>query len=207
MATVTFGSPNVASAAMFATPSQSNIAYTNHRIQEFAQTMARYDPAMADRFMHDVNSMRASDEVRDAIALTNHVRSMFSEDAVRYLSTIGDIQNAPSQMRRYIMAHPEVRQLYIDDRIAGYGEDYEDTQPGAIGASHGDYCDAVSGVVQTQEDGTGLATIYHDVWGDVKLSALDKLRISRTWQGIDRYLEDIDDETVDLTDPENSLIG
>lgn len=116
------------------------------------------------------------------------VGSIWQSDEIRYLCTVGEFQWAPEKMRRYIMAQPEVRQMYHEQRLEGYEGWYKDAYPTDIGETHWDYRRVMNGVVVEGEgelDWTA-STYYED--GDYTLEPdmdfLDQVDVLDSWNTV-----------------------
>lgn len=73
---------------------------------------------------------------------------MFDPNTVRQLLNIADFQTAKPIMQRWVMAQPEIREMYHQQRIDGYNETYLDAQPSRVGMDHYDYRRATSDMIQ-----------------------------------------------------------
>ena len=106
---------------------------------------------------------------------------------IRPLLTVSDIQAAKPVMQRYIMALPELRRLYTQQRCDGYSDSYVDHQPGKIGDAHYDYCRVMNGMVQEFKDAEGNDTwkvvMYPDDLeeGDRELEMDEQCIIANVW--------------------------
>lgn len=97
-------------------------------------------------------SFTNSDAMRAARNALRKAGGLFQRDEIRSIWDLGDIQTAKPTMQRYIMAMPELRSLWQQQRIDGYSDTYVDMHPGAIGENHYDFRRMVNGVVQELVD-------------------------------------------------------
>ena len=95
--------------------------------------------AFIDHAKQIYETIQNSDAVRVAKAARRRLETMWSGNHIAELRTIGEWQNAPQVMQRFIMACPEIRTLYHKQLCDGYSDTYTDHQPGVIGAEHYDY--------------------------------------------------------------------
>lgn len=125
-------------------------------------------------------------------------------DFVRPLRTVDDMQLAPPTMIRYVMAEPYARTMYHQHQLAGYDEDYIDTQPGKVGNDHHEYRLVMDGIIQINEepDKNGDYQWHADTWLDEytedeqPLDFRDQLDIMETWGHLQRLIEKrLDDPT------------
>lgn len=192
MATVSYASPETSSLALFGQASHATMQYINQRASDFIGALSQSSAAAAEDFRARFGELTNGKMARAATALRNRVAGYFQEDAVRYLSTVGQIQNAPQQMVRWVMAHPGMRTLYQQDSIVGYGERYIDVDPGGVGKGHYDYRRATNGMLLKNDDGVYQATSYADkiLPDEVGLSVVEQASIIRTWAVLDEALEE-----------------
>lgn len=55
------------------------------------------------------------------------------------IDTIDQLQQAPVEYQPYLMANPEIRRLYLDGRVEGYVDTYDNSHGNDIGIRHKDY--------------------------------------------------------------------
>lgn len=123
-------------------------------------------------------------------AARRKVSNVFQQDVIRPLWDIEEIQQATLVMQRWIMAMPEIRKLYHDQRCDGFSTTYQDMQPDVIGRKHYDYRCVLNGLAQTEEDGTLKITYFYDEEhpDDATLSLEDKKDITNTWEYVRYFL-------------------
>lgn len=128
-----------------------------------------------------------------AQAVVRTVDNMWMDDVIQPLYEIGHYQHAPQQMVRWLMAEPNIRQLYHNGEAEGYGERYVDANPGMIGEDHHDWQVVMDGVVEEDEDGHDMSTEYfyesnpqYDPEFD-ELNINDTANIMRSWAYMAEY--------------------
>lgn len=130
-----------------------------------------------------------------AMQLVKSVRrkvvGMFEQDVIKPLFEIEEIQQATLNMQRWIMAQPQLRQLYHDQRCDGFSTSYVDYQPDSIGVKHYDYRRVMDGLATEDEDGTLVINHYYDedFPDDAELSLQDKVDVINTWDRIKQFLD------------------
>lgn len=120
------------------------------------------------------------------------INSFWIPDQIQILNSIGQIQYAPHQMRRWIMAEESLRKLYHQGRVEGYGEDYIDLDPGKVGAAHYDYRRATNGLVQIDQEpdddgnyGFQAITYFEALRADDReLELVEQADIQATWKAL-----------------------
>lgn len=124
---------------------------------------------------------------------------------IGYLGTMTGLQNATGLMRNYIMAHEDVMQLYNDERIVGYGGDFNDWCSG-IGEDNLYWRQSMSGVL-TVKPVDGVDTMMHNHYYDSvtgELSFREKVDVHKTWKAITHHIAN--KELFDITSVENEKI-
>lgn len=198
---------NMAIASMFGRPSKAlqNTIQSIHthlaatpigQTQFFQNAVSKFQEMNFGHTAKVIDSMRAKHE------------TTMNQDAIRIISTIGEFQEASYNLRRIIMATPEVREEFHNGNICGYAGLYVDGSPTGIGASHYDYRVFTNGVVshEVQEDGTTKSTIRSYVEPhkeDYNIDILQK-RSAHVVMANARWLLENDD--YDLTSPDNDML-
>ena len=127
-----------------------------------------------------------SNTIRLAKAAVRMAKGLMHPNAIVELSSIEETRSAQPVMQRYIMACPEIRQIYHDQKCDGYSDTYTDLQPWALADAHYDYRQIMSGIVtefqyENGEDSWKVVTYAHDLQdGDTDLDFSDKVSIMKT---------------------------
>lgn len=142
-----------------------------------------------------------AEAVRLAEAAVRKVKGIFQPDSVRALYELADLQQAPPVMQRFLMACPEIRQAYHDQRVDGFAESYVDMHPGRIGLAHYDYRRVVEGVLQPVEDNPEYDWEHVEFLGDLhpddrERTLQEKVDISTSWVFAKAYLREGKDDPV-----------
>lgn len=144
--------------------------------------------------------------------LTSKKNDMWESDYIRELHDTVAMQQAQSQMRRWIMAETETRKLYHQQRLEGFEGLYEDNQPGKVGEDHIDYRLVMDGAVEYNEVQEGDTEItwsattyfnnhYEEDDDEVPLSLYEQTCIRNTWA---RQKELLREHDADFTSPDDS---
>lgn len=143
------------------------------------------------------NAVQQSDAVRLAKAAKRRLETMWSGNHIVELRDIGQMQNAPQVMQRFIMACPEIRDLYHKQLCDGYSDTYVDHNPGVIGEEHYDYrrvmdtmdiagnCEQYDYRCINYDDPETSSTVFAM---DGELIYMDRLAIVSTWDNIRAHL-------------------
>lgn len=135
----------------------ATIQFLQHRFNEgmtaIGQTLTDYGRQFYQKSAEVFYAATDSAAMRYANSIRNKVRGMFKrDDEFRYLYTIGEIQQAPPPMQRYLMAEPTYRTLYHDQRASGFEETYVDAYPGLVGLDHPHYREVINHVVMDDDE-------------------------------------------------------
>lgn len=119
---------------------------------------------------------------------------------IGFLSKAEYQRDAIGLMRNYIMANPNVMEMYNDDRIYGYGGDFSDLCSG-IGRENHFFNKAMSGVLYYNEDKELVRTDYTtSIDGFGTLTRQERQDIQRTWLHSNQHIaENLLDFTDNLT--------
>lgn len=169
-------------------PQQSTLAYFDNQYQNMlsaaqnvGNTALQQIYQIAQQTYNHVMDTRPWEIAEALMRQTTH---MFDPNAVRPLTTLAELQTAKPVMQRWIMAMPEVREMYQNNQIDGYSATYEDAQPGTIGVSHYDYRRATNSMVDlNQETGDWQSTTFVEEMAehDRELSFHEKVDVKVTW--------------------------
>lgn len=103
------------------------------------------------------------------------------------INSFEGLQSANITMQRWIMAEPEVKKIYLDQNLDGYGGSYTNISGNTYGEDDYDYRRVVNNMVIVDEK-TGnesLATYIDELHpGDKELDFYDQTHILETWKTI-----------------------
>lgn len=169
---------------------------TVNQFRDAAARMANYLPEQfkhVQQRIYNTASRLADVNYRHAMKVaTAHVQSTWEGDFIRRANSIEDIQAASPVNARWNMAEPTYRALYHQGQANGYGSDYIDTQPDAIGEDHLDYRRVTHGqwVEKEDDDESYLCAYDTDVSNDEDeendLTLSQQLDIQSNWVRIRR---------------------
>ena len=69
------------------------------------------------------------------------------------LLTFQQLQNANLTMQRWVMAHPQIKQMYVDQNLDGYSGSYVNISGKSVGEDDYNYRRVMDGAVIPPEDG------------------------------------------------------
>lgn len=177
------GGVDTFSALAYGMPDPMTMQWCNERVNYHRQSLM---PEIRNYFDTNVNSVFSDIDVgaitRTAKAVIGRLQSAFVHDIPQVLTTLEEIQHAPPIMVRYIMAHPEIRSRYREDRLAGYDEQYVDEYAHETDEEYTLYREVINGVFIEQPDGDHIATEWLGEFEDSTLDFTDQVAIMETWE-------------------------
>lgn len=166
--------------------------YLEERSEEFGR---RIRGTAAERYHNDRSFSRRLiniDEVsRRMRAVTRRIGHMWQQDIIRDLNDIGDFQNAPSSMLRWLAADPEIKRDINLGRLAAWEDRYENESDKEVGENHRDYRILMDGVYR-HEEGEFVSVEYHEPLfeGEEELSITEVGIILSAQERLKRYMSE-----------------
>jgi len=121
--------------------------------------------------------------LNDIATLQSRFNTSFSDNLIKPLKTLEELQLASPINRRYVMSHPVISGRYNINAINGYDGDFNNPK----GVNY-DYQDAIN-TLDRKVDGKLVATTYHSSKGEYELLPVQKSDIYKTFKAIDTILE------------------
>lgn len=150
------GGARTFTALAFQNQHPDNQGYFAQKVADLTNTFGDTLSDIGNGFMSGAaalyDSFYGSDAMRAARAAVRKVKSLWDRDDIRALCGIGEQQDAKPVMQRWLMAEPTYRELYHQQRVDGYSDEYVDMEPGAVGNDHYDYRRVTDGLLVTVED-------------------------------------------------------
>lgn len=105
-----------------------------------------------------------------------------TDDYFQLLLTPEALRQASGVMQRWIMAQPDVRQLYLQQDIDGYSDTYKNVFGKEVGPKDYNYRRVMTGIVQDTDEYSHYVTYVDELMpGDRELSFDEKAIILGTW--------------------------
>lgn len=106
------------------------------------------------------------------------------------LLTFQQLQNANLTMQRWVMAHPQIKQMYINQNLDGYSGSYVNISGKTAGEDDYNYRRVMDGALIPTEDGWTVKHYLEDLQiGDQELDHFKKSQIRNTWDAMDWFLQ------------------
>lgn len=200
--------PHSASMLMGGSVSQGVQTYLQGHMSNLKNTLGTIGSSLMNEVENITERFNSSTALRRLKALQNVTESVFTEDSVRYLGSIGEIQTAKSVMQQYIVAEQNTFELIQNDSIGSYGiyDDMTDNEM-MIHANH--MRNRVMSGIGVIEDGVMVHRTYTQYEPDdnfVGLTHRDKVNIMDTWAALAAHYESESDVKASPTSILNDLI-
>jgi hypothetical protein len=143
------------------------IAYLQKQLEPFRSGggLTEFGRQFADTARSLYESFNGSEAMRLARAAIRRAGALYMSDTIQSIWELGRLQNAPVAMQRWIMAEPETRRLFHQQRCDGFSDTYIDVEPGAIGEAHYDWRRIHDGLAQKTADGE---LVFEQYWERLK---------------------------------------
>lgn len=197
MALIVEGGSLTFDAMSYAMPHPNTLQFLSSQFEQATSNLTAAGQRFLDTAKDMYDRLSSSEALNRFRVAGRAIRSMWQMDEIRQLNTIGEFQNAPLSMQRWIMAEPTGRKMYHQQRMDGYSETYLDMEPSAIGEEHYDYRRVMDGllVMDEEEDLNGdlgwTATTYWEelLPEDNDLSLEEQVDITNSWKFFKEHLK------------------
>ena len=164
--------------------------------------------SMASNFFNQAREVyqmiSSSDAVQALRNLTVKTDNVWATNNIHACFTIEHLQTANPVMQRYIMANPNVRDMYLNNTVEGYAGSYENLHGNNIGERHYDYRRVMDEVVIVHDTHIEYNHYYEEIpEGDKELTLYEKVDILKTWNLVNQAL---DAHEMDPTSPVGNLL-
>lgn len=191
MAVFHTGSSDLVSALAYGDPHPNTQRFIDSLIYKPIDVVSEASRHLIEQAITIRQDILDGDTARMIRAAARQVSSLWDRDEIRYLPTIGKLQTAPPKMVRWLMAEPNTRREFHAGRCEGYGEHYQDAEPGKIGETHRDYRIVMDGMVYENDQGELWVDQYTDDEVDGEINELtfeEKWDITRSWQHLADFM-------------------
>ena len=190
---------------LFPEQHHNNASYVQRQFEQFSNTLTDAGRRFMENAKQVYQQVAESDAANLARLAIRNAKALFQGNHILPLLDIDAIQTAAPLMQRYIMAQPEIRALYHDNRCNGYSDTYVDLHPTKVGENHYDYRRVMQHMVQDTEDGWQVTSWAEDlVEGDRELGFDEKCCVLQTWDVVKMF---VDAQASDPTNPWGGTLG
>ena len=175
---------------------QNTYNYIASSLQSFGAGLNSFGQQFFAQASSTFNALNDAEAMRKARAILNMAGNIGQGNYIQEFWETSQVQNAQSEMQRWVMACPDIRTLYHRQLCNGYAGSYVDMDPGMVGAAQYDYRQVMNGVVDVQEDGYKFTTwLEPQREGDVRLGIDQKQDILHSWRTVQAAIASGDDPT------------
>lgn len=168
--------------------SRDDLSYFKDRVESASRTATGYAAKFLDRARESLENLDLGGLRRSVDRLRERFGARFDEDRICSLISIPSLRDAKPTNRRYVMAMPRLRELYMKERCSGYEGDFINDEPGFVGVLHDDYRAVMNGAfVETKEGGWVTHLSGKD---DPELDHFEREMVRDTWAFIDQTLDE-----------------
>lgn len=188
------------SAIMYPTMNVNTHNYILEKCNNVSSTLTNIGRQCVEHAKEIYNKIFDIDYINIARNAINATSNLLSIDHIRALFTKDDFYQAPVSMQRYIMACPDIREVFNMGRCHGFKETYMDVDPGTIGEEHYDYRRVMNNVLVENSEGDIIHNEYCEdlLPGDRELDHNEKLDILTSWDIARMYFNN---NSLDITNP------
>lgn len=129
-----------------------NSRYIAEQFNNFSGYLGDVGQRFVDRAKAAYEEFQNSGIHRMAKVAVGLFNRQFHPNDITPLETIEDIQCAMPVMQRYVMAQPDLRAKFHEQKCDGYSGSYIDTAPGEVGEKHRDWRRVMTGMVVMVND-------------------------------------------------------
>lgn len=181
---------NAFDALIYPEQSIANQMYFQNQINTFSNTLSDFGRGFMEAARAAYDKINSSEAIHLAKVAIQAAKGLLNPNVVTPLQSLAQLQAATPVMQRWVMACPEVREVYHQQRCDGYSETYVDLYPDQVGENHYDYRRVMNGMVQ--EDGDSwIVNQYPDelVEGDRELLHQEQDFIISSWNLAKLFME------------------
>lgn len=198
MAKVVIGGTNAFDHMLYGAPSPEIHHFVNNLHQQVTPMLTQEGLNFVQQTRNEWSKFFGEDAARLARAGARRIASLWDDNSIRQLVDIAQLQQAPVIMQPFLMAQPDIRQAYLDQKVDGYSDTYVNEHGTAVGEDHYHYQCVMSGIVTDTEDDEWKAVTYfleHEKVED-ELNFDQKLDVLCSWNELLlRYRTGRDDPT------------
>ena len=186
MASVVMGGTNTFDHMLYGAPSPQVQQFVSNLQQTITPMLTQEGLNFVQQTRQDWSKFFGEEAARLARAGVRKIASLWENDSIRQLVGIAQLQHAPVVMQPFIMAQPEIRQAFFEQKIDGYSDTYVNEHDKDIGKDHYHYQCVMSGIVEdTEEDEWSAVTYFQEyIKPEDQLNFDQKLDVLSTWNEV-----------------------
>lgn len=164
------------------------VNYLRNQFSNISETLAAPARAFMEKGRDIFELFNSSEAMRLARSVVQAAmgKTEVEIQCIKSIFELEQFQNASVTMQRWLMANPNVREIYHDQRCDGYSSSYFDNESDAIGKDHYDYKMVMDGVMEIEEDDWKITQFMEQLKeGDRELLLEEKADIIHCWNTMD----------------------
>lgn len=146
------GGHDTLDAMNYVQPSASTQNFFAQKLQQWGQVAQQTGSTFMQNVVTQVQELAKFDLAAKANALAHKNHAFWHGDNIRPLRTLGELQQAPNMMVRWMMAQPDYRRRYLDNTCEAYGNKFVNYQGNDVGIDQQDYRTLYNGTIVTSND-------------------------------------------------------
>lgn len=188
------GGSTAAAALLYRQPTEQVMSYINAGLNRLME----YGNVLSEGFKTAVNNVYNQYWSDGALEASKWVLNTIGGTQQDIITVVPyeTFNNANLLMQRYIIAQPQLNELYQSNMCHGFQDTYFNIEPETFGKERYEYQRVMDGVLQFDTEGEGYINYYSNS-DSTELDFVDKLSILDTWDTVSRLLA----EGKDPSDP------
>ena len=184
---LSYGSASEWDALVYGQSNPSTVNFLQNQFNTVTNMLTDAGRQFMDRGKAAFDYFNGANAIRFAREAVKSVKGMFEVYQIGQLKTIDEMRNSNDIMQRWVMANPNIRQRYFDQKLDGYSDTFTNVHSFDIGESHYDYRRVMDGIAVFDDEGNWKITEYVEplLEGDRDLLFGEQLDIQRTWSAMD----------------------
>jgi hypothetical protein len=173
---------------LYANQNPANAIYIQNQLQNFSSSLNEVGAKFLSASRDIYNNLNSS-VIADAARLAMRTAAGLFLNYIAPLTTMSGFQTAAPIMQRWVMANPNVRELYHNQLCNGYADTYVDYHPEDVGENHYDYRRVMDSVIVDNDEGSIVKYYLDDlIDGDKELNPHEKFDILSTWDIVEAFI-------------------
>lgn len=188
------GGEYAANALIYKPLSQTTSEYLHRHLDSTLNSIKGISTSFVDGVRGLYDRFSSSEAIQRAKMLLYGAGMHLSEDVIYPVSYSRYDVNLI--MQKYIMACPEVSELYKRNKCYGFQDTYVDPEPGTYGTDRFDYQRVMNGwLISKDKSDDNYFIHYSNSDPEERLSTIDQLAIRKTWDVVNRIIAEGRDPT------------
>lgn len=184
---------------------QNTMGWLGERANTLRANVSNHATNFFNQAVNLYQTISTSDAIQAMRNLVAKKDNSWEVNSIYAATNTEQLQTANLVMQRYIMAEPNLRDLYLNNLTEGYGDTYVNNHGDSIGVNHYDYRRVMDGMLVVNDDSMQFSTFYEDIpEGDRELTLHEKVDILKTWNAVNIALSE---NEMDPTSPVGNLLG